>query len=258
MEETLFLSEEIDLTFNLSDHSISSDEDLIPINSYTKTEENPINSDLNCLQNCSQYLSEDLGHKSKQNNERIETELFLNNKEKTNEISYYKECPLCKSLGPKSINHIKQCANKRSVDPKQVLQLLNKCQKSDTKSIFCNKNKVNPKQTKRSNKLNDNYIITFGNEKRLQISINPKLISDKNSKLNQIKHELSSLDPLERQKRLMNKINEQIINSLSEKCDKQMIVIQSLPPIWSFSLLDSNSDKYLVEGFEKYETNSWL
>ena len=259
MEKILFSSEVIDLSFNFSDHSISSDEELLPINCY-KTNEKPINSEINCEPNGSKYdqkcdsnaiTSMNSGHLLKKKEREKDTNSDVC--DKSNKIGYYKECPLCKSFGPKSINHIKQCANKRSIDPKQVLQLLTNCQKADQKSINCPKSKPNAKQNKRSNKLMDNYVITFGVEKRLEISINPKLISDKNTKIKENKFELSSLDPKERQRRLMVKINEQISEDFSKTNDKNNISINSLPTIWRLSLLDSNPDHYFVNGFEKYD-----
>ena len=253
MEKSLFSSEDIDLTFNFSDHSISSDEDLLPINSH-KTDHKSIDPNTDCLQNCSKDFrnsdsNPNFGHQFKQKSEEIDEKL-------SNEISYYKECPLCQCLGPKSIHHIKHCAHKQSVDPKQVLQFLNKCQKSGQKWINYAKSKANPKQMKRNNKLMDNYVITFGDKKRLEISINPKLINNKNSKIKENKYELSSLDPIERQRILMLKINKQIMDNKSETTDQQIISPNILPTIWSLSLLDSNSDQYFVEGFEKYDTKS--
>ena len=257
MEGILFGSQEIDLTFDLSDNSISSDEDLLPIDCY-KTDPKPNASETTSAENCSKSDNSFIKRLNKISNNWKESE--DKSDLKTNQISYYSECPLCKSLGPKSIHHIKHCANKRSVDPKQVIQLLNKCQKSDQNSINCQKSKSNPKQNKRINKLTDNYVISFGPQKRLQISINPKLISDKNSKFNPNKYQLSSLDPTERLRLFMSKINDQIVGNLIEKMDQtsdeSLISINYLPNIWRLSSLDSDSDQYFVEGFEKYDSKS--
>ena len=276
MEEILFGSEnqEIDVNFSFSDHSLSSDEDLLPIDCYKsidktidktidsnktidlKNDKNVVqNSDNNkIVENISKYFMKinaksDSNLKTNEaNNENIKNESIVDNK-RTNCSNYYKECPLCKSLGPKSINHIKLCANKRSIDPKQVIHLLSKCQKSDYQTIETNK-----KSFKKSNKLINNYIISFDDKKHLKLSINQKFINNKNyEKL----YELSALDPKEKQKLLELKINQIICykdfeNSIEKKnnCFERI-----LPNIWKLCSIDSNSNEYFVEGFENYITN---
>lgn len=264
MEQILFSSQELDISFQLSDHSLSSDEDLIPVGfnkpkTCTTDVEIPRNlsktdSSVDELSQRSKYfVSSQSAQKSGDDDRDCRTET-------TGRTTYYKECPLCKALGPKSINHVKQCANKRAIDPKHLVQLLAKCPKSD-QSVNCSKNKFNSRHIKR-HKVMDNYVISFGAQKQMKIAIDPKMVSIKSVKHSQSKYQLMALDPIERHRLLMSKINDQMLctrnprtdcTDVSEPSDNLLNSFCILPDIWRLSLLDSESDHYFVEGFEKYD-----
>jgi len=167
-------------------------------------------------------------------------------------VTYYSECPVCDSLGPKSINHIKQCANKRSIDPKRLLQMLKGCKKS----ILNHKSKnSNPKPLKKSNKNFNNYVITFEQHKPLKLSVNPLSVSH-NKSVKPVNYELSLLDIRERQILLESKISDEILcNVATNFASQQDIDKVLLPNLWQVSLLQSESSHYIVQDFDKYNNS---
>jgi hypothetical protein len=248
MEEILFGSQrhlkDVELSFTFSDHSLSSDDDLLPIAVYNR--QRRVNQTTH-----EETTDESIGAntcRSPQKQMTPEKSVDCNDRTTEKRLQYYSSCPVCHCFGPKSINHIKMCANKRSIDPKRVIQLLSKCPKIEHSVDSHRSRRYQSKTNKKSNKLSDNYVINFEAGKPLKLSMNRNLVSDKS------KYELSSIDPTQRQTLLMSKINDRIINNndMTANTCKPLLSENVLPKSWTLSLLDSQSDEYFVDGFHKY------
>jgi hypothetical protein len=170
----------------------------------------------------------------------------------TKRTTYYSECPVCDSFGPKSLNHIKQCANKRSIDPKKIINLLKGIKKSNVSTDIQKPKTLKP--TKKSNKkLINNYVIDFEAQKPLKLSVNPHLVCNKKSLNNPKNYELTLLDIKERQILLETKISDQIISNVVNNFAIQENIDKVLPNLWILSSLQSQINDYILEDFKKYD-----
>lgn len=271
MDEILCPSTQTETNLIISDES---DDELLPINYYInktiKSNEDKClsvndNSIVNSFTTIKQKddsnptlseCPEDISITNEEKSLLKSQSISIDYNKSTKRTTYYSECPVCDSLGPKSLNHIKQCANKRSINPKKIINLLKGIKKSNISTDIQKRKtiKSNPKETKKSNKkLINNYVIDFEAQKPLKLSINPHLVCDKKSLNNPKNYELTLLDIKERQILLETKISDEIISNVVNNFATQENIDKVLPNSWKLSSLQSQLNDYILEDFKKYD-----